>query len=81
MSWYSEAARNPRVGPIDVLGRNIVQAKGYSLLELERAGITKEAANQLGLPIDSGRKNLIGANVMQLELLLSASADNVDVSQ
>lgn len=56
MSWYSEAARNPKVGPLDVVDRRVVRAKGYSLLELERAGIAKEMVDRLGLPIDSERK-------------------------
>ena len=51
------------VGSIDLLGRKAqpTLAVGYSLLELERAGLTLEKGRQLGIPIDTERTNGVGA--------------------
>jgi len=59
------------VGPIDLVGRKAssILAAGYSLLELERAGLTLEQGRELGLPIDTERTNGVGANVMRLREL------------
>jgi ribosomal protein L13E len=65
-------------GPIDLVGRKaeIIRAAGFSLLELERAGMTLEHGRALGLTIDTGRTNGVGANVMRLrELMASTSGD------
>ena len=48
---------------------------GYSLLELERAGITEEQAVAAGLPIDRERTSALGSNVMELEKLRRCGAD------
>lgn len=69
MTWHANAARDPTVGPLLVQGREVARASGYSLLELERAGLSVAAARALGIPVDSGRNSSIGANVMQLRLL------------
>ena len=60
-------------GPIDLVGHGAepVLARGYSMLELERAGMTEEKARELGLPIDPARSTGVGANVMQLRRLMA----------
>ena len=62
------------VGPIDLIGRRAssVLATGYSLLELERAGLTLEKGRELGIPIDTERSNGVGANVMRLRELMAS---------
>jgi hypothetical protein len=61
------------MGPIDLVGRaELTLAKGYSPLELERAGLTIERARELGLPVDATRSTGIGANVMRLRAQLSS---------
>jgi ribosomal protein L13E len=52
MSWYSDSARDPKVGPIIAMGKSVARAKGYSPLELERAGLTEAGAERLGIPVD-----------------------------
>jgi ribosomal protein L13E len=66
MSWYENAARDPTVGPIVPVGKTVARARGYSPLELERAGLTNADAERHGIAIDPERKSMIGANVMQL---------------
>ena len=56
-------------GPITLAGKSVVRAKGYSLLELERAELTGADAQRLGLAVDAERKTMVGANVMQLRRL------------
>ena len=55
-------------GPIDFVGRRAEAslAAGYSLLELERAGLSLEKARELGIPIDTERTSGVGANVLRL---------------
>jgi ribosomal protein L13E len=55
-------------GPVDVAGRrgDVKNARGYSAIELERAGLTVEQAIVHGLPVDVARKTGIGANVVRL---------------
>jgi ribosomal protein L13E len=62
------------MGPIDLVGRRaeMALAKGYSLLELERAGLTLERARELGIPLDSARTTGIGANVVRLRRQLAS---------
>jgi len=72
MIWYENAARDPAVGPIVPQGKTVLRAPGYSLLELERAGLTEADAGRLGLPIDAGRQSMIGTNVTQLLQIASA---------
>ena len=72
MSRHNDAQVDPRAGPITLVGKSMVRAKGYSLLELERAGLTEEDALRLGLPVDPQRKTMVGSNVIQLRDLMSA---------
>ena len=62
------------VGPIDLVGRKAqsILAAGYSLLELERAGLTLDKGRALGIPIDTERTNGIGANVLRLRELIAS---------
>jgi ribosomal protein L13E len=61
--WHAQ--RPPR--PLDMSGRNrIVPAEGYSLAELEEAGLSIERAEYLGLPVDAGRVGSYGPNVTTL---------------
>jgi ribosomal protein L13E len=68
MTWYENAARDPSIGPIVPHGKTVVRARGYSLLELERAGLSAADAERLGIPVETERNSLVGANVMQLML-------------
>ena len=69
MSWYQNAAQDPSVGPIDTLGKTVVRAAGYSLIELERAGLNEAEVSQLGIAVDRNRLSMVGTNVMQLKRL------------
>jgi ribosomal protein L13E len=53
-------------------GRETRPAAGFSLLELERAGISEEQAEQKGLVIDRKRRSALGMNVVQLKRLLES---------
>jgi ribosomal protein L13E len=66
MSWHDNAARDPSVGPIVPRGKTVMRASGYSLLELERAGLTEADAERLGIPVEWERSSMVGSNVMQL---------------
>ena len=61
-------------GPIDLVGRRAqpALAVGYSLLELERAGLTLETGRKLGIPIDTERTSGVGANVLRLRQLMAS---------
>ena len=72
MSGQNETPGALHVGPITLAGKSIVLAKGYSPLELERAGLTEEDAHRLGLAVDPDRKTMVGSNVMQLRGLMPA---------
>lgn len=72
MTWHANAARDPAVGPLLVQGREVARAAGYSRLELRRAGLSEAQAQALGIPLDPRRNSSIGANVMQLRLLMAA---------
>ncbi len=61
----------PRLEPRAISGREVAFAHGYSLLELERAGVTEDQALAAGLPIDRQRTSSLGCNVLQVEKLLS----------
>ena len=65
--WFSRT--EVRLEPRAISGREVAFAEGYSLLELERAGVTEDQAIAAGLPIDRERTSSLGSNVMQLEKL------------
>lgn len=57
--------RPPR--PVDLSRRNrLVPTEGYSLAELDDAGLSIEKAEMLGLPVDAGRVGSYGPNVAAL---------------
>jgi ribosomal protein L13E len=61
-------------GPIDLVGRKAepMLAKGYSALELERAGLSIAKARSLGLPVDPERTSGVGANVLRLRQYMAS---------
>ena len=65
--WF--ARTDVRLEPRAISGREVAFAEGYSLLELERAGLTQDQAIAAGLTIDRERTSALGSNVLQLEKL------------
>jgi len=65
--WF--ARTDVRLQPTAISGREVAFTEGYSVLELERAGISEDQAAAAGLTIDRGRDSALGSNVMQLEKL------------
>jgi len=59
-------------GPNTLAGKRVVRTKGYSPLELERAGLTAEDAHRFGLAVERDRKTMVASNVMQLRRLKPA---------
>ena len=68
--WF--ARTEVKLAPQATMGREVPYVSGYSLLELERAGITAEQAIEAGLSIDRARNSALGSNVIQLEKLRRA---------
>ena len=61
--WHTH--RQPR--PVEMARRNrLVPTEGYSLAELDDAGLSIEQAEGLGLPVDAGRVGSYGPNVASL---------------
>ena len=57
--------RPPR--PVHMSRRNrLTPAEGYSLAELDDAGLSIEQAEHLGVPVDAGRVGSYGPNVSAL---------------
>ncbi|MCI0352882.1 MAG: ribosomal protein L13e [Acidobacteriales bacterium] len=50
-----------------IYGRRAVPAPGFSLAELEEAGISAENARHLGISVDVKRMSSLGANVDALK--------------
>lgn len=68
--WHSH--RPPR--PLDRSHRNrLTPVEGYSLAELDDAGLSIEQAEILGLPVDAGRVGSYGPNVSALRDFLRAT--------
>jgi ribosomal protein L13E len=68
--WF--ARTQVRLSPQATFGREVPYVASYSLLELERAGLTTEQAIAAGLAIDRERNSALGSNVIQLEKLRRA---------
>lgn len=67
-----QAHRPPR--PVARSMRNrLVPTEGYSISELQDAGLTIEQAENMGLPVDAGRFGSYGPNVTALKEFLRAS--------
>jgi ribosomal protein L13E len=68
----TQMRRPPR--PVDRSQRNrLVPAEGYSLAELDDAGLSIEQAEFLGLPVDAGRVGSYGPNVSTLREYIRAT--------
>jgi len=68
----SHMKRPPR--PLDRSRRNrLVPADGYSLAELDDAGLSIEQAEVLGLPVDAVRVGAYGPNVSTLREYIRAT--------
>jgi hypothetical protein len=68
----SRMQRPPR--PLDKSHRNrLVPAEGFSLAELDDAGLSVEKAETLGLPVDAGRVGSYGPNISTLREYLRAT--------
>jgi ribosomal protein L13E len=64
--------RPPR--PVYPSGRNrVAPAQGYSLSELDDAGVDLDLAERLGLPVDAGRIGVYGPNVTVLREFIRSS--------
>ena len=61
-----------RLAPQATLGREVPYVASYSLLDVERAGLTAEQAIAAGVAIDRKRNSALGSNVVQLEKLRRA---------
>jgi ribosomal protein L13E len=67
--------KNRPLRPVDRSRRDrrLVPAEGYSLAELDDAGLSIEQAEMLGLPVDAGRVGSYGPNVSELRDYLRAT--------
>ncbi len=76
---FYEAARRPwrhhrPPRPVYPTGRNrVLPAQGFSLSELDDAGVNLELAERLGLPVDAGRIGTYGPNVTVLRDFVRSS--------
>jgi ribosomal protein L13E len=76
---YYELARRPwrrhrPPRPVYPTGMNrVLPAAGYSLSELDDAGVDLELAERLGLPVDAGRIGAYGPNVTMLRDFVRSS--------
>jgi ribosomal protein L13E len=76
---YYELARRPwrrhrPPRPVYPTGSNrVLPAAGYSLSELDDAGVDLELAERLGLPVDAGRIGAYGPNVTVLRDFVRSS--------
>jgi ribosomal protein L13E len=69
-SWQRH--RPPR--PVYPTGLNrVLPAQGFSLSELDDAGVNLELAERLGLPVDAGRIGTYGPNVTVLRDFVRSS--------
>jgi ribosomal protein L13E len=53
-----------------VYGRRLAPGKGFSVAELEEAGLSETRARTLGLPTDPERMSSLGVNVEALKRFL-----------
>ena len=65
--WFERT--RVRRAPVATNGREVGFCAGYSLLELERAGLAETDARELGLVVNPTRTSALGSNVIQLEKL------------
>ena len=67
----SRMPRPPR--PLASQRNRLVPVEGYSLAELDDAGVSLEQAEILGLPVDAGRIGSYGPNITTLREYLRAT--------
>jgi ribosomal protein L13E len=79
VKWFYEERKKGKLVPITTEKRRIVPASGFSLLELERAGIALDTAKTLNIPIDRFRLTSLGTNVLQLCEIGPLAPHQVDV--
>lgn len=70
--WLRRFARGAPQAML-IYGRRAVPAPGFSLTELEEAGITRDRARELGIQVDADRMSSLGANVDALKTYLKKS--------
>ncbi len=75
---FYEVARRPRrrrpPRPVYPTGLNrVLPAQGFSLSELDDAGVDLDLAERLGLPVDAGRVGTYGPNVTVLRDFVRSS--------
>ena len=78
MSWFDRTRKKARhedlsdstAAPLESAGRETRPAQGFSLLEIERAGISEQRALEMGLVLDRRRHSALGSNVAQLKRLV-----------
>jgi len=73
---FYELARRPwqRQRPVYPSGLNrVLPAAGFSLSELDDAGVDLDLAERLGLPVDAGRVGAYGPNVTVLRDFVRSS--------
>lgn len=81
--YRMEGRRWHRLRPLRPLDRTggglnrLVPTEGYSLAELDDAGISIEQAENLGLPVDAGRVGAYGPNVSSLREFVHATRSRV----
>jgi len=64
--------------PVDLSRRNrVTPTEGYSLAELDDAGISIEQAELFGLPVDAGRVGAYGPNISSLRDFIRASRSRI----
>lgn len=67
--WLSRFARGAPQAML-VYGRRPVPAPGFSIAELNDAGISQDRARDLGIQVDEDRMSSLGANVDALKTYL-----------
>jgi ribosomal protein L13E len=71
-------AKHRPLRPVDLSRRNrVTPTEGYSLAELDDAGISIEQAELFGLPVDAGRVGAYGPNISSLRDFIRASRSRV----
>jgi ribosomal protein L13E len=78
-AYYSIARQHrwqakPPLRPVDRASLNHLEpAEGYSLAELDDAGLSVERAERMGLPVDIGRVGSYSPNVSALRAFIAAA--------
>ncbi len=74
LSPSNSGERSEKSRPVYPTGLNrVLPAQGFSLSELDDAGVNLELAERLGLPVDAGRIGTYGPNVTVLRDFVRSS--------